>query len=311
MKTLALLLPALFAFSPVYALTFCVNDIATLDAALTLSTAFTAEPITIKIVQGTYSLNANWDYQFAAPTVLEGGYTAQCASRQVNPSNTVIDGQSHEIFLRQRGATPQAMLNVDSITFKNSTDVILVAGGSTDGSLSVTNVRFTQLQGIANNAAVNFGATGGLLNIENVQIDKSTSFDSNFNCVAYVSVYEGAPVLMNHLSADIRGGRDFCVQTGQFGDSDPSLVYISNSIFWSSDDTISKFSFLNTDSSSISIVNSIHRPIAPTSNVTLQNSINAAPAWLDPANGNYRLANSSPAINSGESVVLGGEPATE
>ena len=88
-KTLAVLLPTLFAASSAHALTFCVNDVATLEAALSFSTTFAAEPITIKIVQGTYLASINWNYSFAPPTTIRGGYTAQCASRVVNARSSI------------------------------------------------------------------------------------------------------------------------------------------------------------------------------------------------------------------------------
>lgn len=73
---------------------------AQLQIALTTSTALT-EPAIIKLVQGTYLLSADLDFGLIAPTVLDGGYMAQCATRQVNPANTVIDGQAHRISLKQ------------------------------------------------------------------------------------------------------------------------------------------------------------------------------------------------------------------
>ena len=97
LKKLSTALVALLALSSAHALTLCVNDSASLKSALDVGSIQTATPLTIQIVQSTYLVDADWEYQLSAPTLLEGGYTASCLARQVNPANTVINGQGHAV----------------------------------------------------------------------------------------------------------------------------------------------------------------------------------------------------------------------
>lgn len=121
-KTLALLFPALLACSSAQATTFCVSDVATLENALFFSTVLTAEPTTIKIVQGNYVTTKDWSYSSVRPLTIQGGYTNACAARVVNPANTTVSAPGHTIFLRQIGAIPQAQITIDGITFSNAND---------------------------------------------------------------------------------------------------------------------------------------------------------------------------------------------
>ena len=53
----------------------------------------------IRIVQGTYNGNFIYASTEAYSVTVEGGYTADCASRVVNPENTVLDaGGSGPVF---------------------------------------------------------------------------------------------------------------------------------------------------------------------------------------------------------------------
>jgi hypothetical protein len=206
-KTLALLFPALFAASSAHALTFCVNDVATLEAALSFSTTFAAEPITIKIVQGTY-LASNWDYEFAPQTMIQGGYTAQCASRSVNPINTIINLQGHKMRLAQHGGSSEALLDIEGVTFTNGGNIRLTAGlGSGDGSVKLSKVTLSHLAGGAE-SAINVVADSNTLSLQNVLIDH---LSSSAGCIFYVSSVGGAQVVINHMTADLPIGSDLCM----------------------------------------------------------------------------------------------------
>jgi hypothetical protein len=70
---------------------FCVNNAANLQAALTTAQSNGADD-TIKVVQGTYTGNFTYYSGQGRSIALLGGYTASCASRVINPANTVING---------------------------------------------------------------------------------------------------------------------------------------------------------------------------------------------------------------------------
>jgi predicted outer membrane repeat protein len=77
------------AFS--FGATFCVNNATGLQAALTTA-ASNGEDDTIQIVQGTYEGNFVYASYEANSLSIEGGYDSECASRAVDPENTVLDG---------------------------------------------------------------------------------------------------------------------------------------------------------------------------------------------------------------------------
>jgi hypothetical protein len=147
----------LLALPSAQALTFCVNDVVTFKAAMNLGQFGTDTPLQVKMVQGTYPLDSDAIYFLAAPSSIEGGYTAGCASRVINPNNTSIDiGLGHQLSWIQNLASPEARLSVSGLTFRNSNAPIQLVAGRHDlfsddeeGSLHLSNVRFTQLASLS------------------------------------------------------------------------------------------------------------------------------------------------------------------
>jgi hypothetical protein len=99
------------------AATFCVSDAAGLHTALSQAAA-NGEDDLIKIQQGTYV--GNFVYASYEPNslTLEGGYTAACASRTIDPANTVLDGNGTGnvlVISTDKGAPAK----VDGLTLQN------------------------------------------------------------------------------------------------------------------------------------------------------------------------------------------------
>ena len=91
-----------------------------MQSALTIAVS-NGEDDTIQIVQGTYSGNFIYASAEAYGVSVEGGYTSGCASREVDPANTVPENAA-----MQRGmcwfclAPDQAVgFVVDRLTFRN------------------------------------------------------------------------------------------------------------------------------------------------------------------------------------------------
>jgi hypothetical protein len=98
--SLMLFLTALMSFARPAAATqvFCVSDAAGFKLALAAYLApDRTQDIQIKLVQGTYGMGSVNDFMTADGSHYKlsilGGYTAGCASRTINPINTVYDGQ--------------------------------------------------------------------------------------------------------------------------------------------------------------------------------------------------------------------------
>ncbi len=294
------------------ALTLCVNDVATLKAALDFGQFATGAPLSIKIVQGTYLMDTDLSYAFAAPATIEGGYTAGCSSRVVNPANTTINiGLEHNLHWDQTKASPEARLTVDGITFSNaSTTVSFAAGdyhniGSNDeGSVHLKNLRFTLMTKVAAYAFDN------ALTLENVLIDHLTGVDD----AVYLHSNGGAAIALNHVTVDLKSGQNLEFASGVgTGDTDPFEARVSNSILWSSDGGTG--TFIGALPGSVALFSNVlsKPPLLTGTNVQIDNPINAAPGWINPATGNYHLQTAPPsvAINSGTAIVPGGEPALD
>lgn len=136
----------LLALSSAQAIEFCVNSVALLTSTMSIS-QFQSQPITIKLAQGNYQLTSDFVYQPSTPITIEGGYTANCATRVVNGSNTQIDiGLGHLFEIRQADASPAAQINIDGVVLKHANfGVRLIAGSDGEGSIHLSRVRFTNM----------------------------------------------------------------------------------------------------------------------------------------------------------------------
>ncbi len=97
-----------------YAETFCVSTATELQNALNTTITNTADD-EIQIVQGTYVGNFTYLATEANSLTIKGGYTANCASRKVDATNTVLDGDSNGIVLTLT-STQTADFVVDGVT---------------------------------------------------------------------------------------------------------------------------------------------------------------------------------------------------
>ncbi len=316
-RRLAAFLLGIFVFNSASAVEFCVNDAATLDAAMVVASLINTSAHTIRMRQGTYALTASTNYTFAAPTTVEGGYTAGCAARVVNPTNTVIDiGLGHAFEWRQLTGTPQALISVDGVTFAHANAGLFIQAGqygdfSNDpGSVKFTRVRFTNISVGGAATPVWAIAYNNGITLDNVLIDHVTAADS---CGFKLRAEGGAFMRLNHVTADLAGGDDLCFDDDN--DVDTEIV-IFNSILWNSGAGTSTFSGVLSSGTNVLMANNIsHGHFFTGATPVIQGQLNAAPGWLGPASGNYHLQTAAPlsiAINNGTtSVTYGGEPASD
>jgi hypothetical protein len=132
-----------------WAAEFCVTNASELLSALNIATTNAASNL-IKVVQGTYAGHFTY-YSTAGHSIeLQGGYTAACAGRVVNPANTILDGGGSGRVLYLLTNTNGGNMTVDGFTIQNgSTD----AGGGisansnsdsvTSGDITLTNNTIT------------------------------------------------------------------------------------------------------------------------------------------------------------------------
>jgi len=79
-------------------ITTCVSDETGFQNALTTAQSNTKSDI-IMVQQGTYTGNFTYSSGETKDIKLFGGYTSSCTSREINPSNTVLDGNNIERVL--------------------------------------------------------------------------------------------------------------------------------------------------------------------------------------------------------------------
>ncbi|MEP6881795.1 MAG: choice-of-anchor Q domain-containing protein, partial [Dokdonella sp.] len=301
-------------FASAHATDFCVDNVTLLKAALSVG-EFQSAPYKIKIEQGTYLMNADSSINFSAQTTIEGGYTVNCAARVVDAANTVIDiGQPHSVYWHQDTSSPEAQLNLDGMTFRNASTVGFFAGAhnqfhSNDpGSIDIRNTRLTQIYPNTIEIPVAAGAHAGPVSFENVQVDHVST---SGGCGIEMLVDEGGALTINHTTADLQAGQDFCLSDNE----DKTAMFIYNSILWSSGGgaTIFRNDGSMNPNTSVAFFNDIYAGQAISGVAIVQNPIFTNPMWIDPANGNYRLKTNpvSPAINTGTTLIAGGEPATD
>ena len=225
---LVLIVTTLFS-PPAHAYEFCVSDASQLQAALSTATT-NGEDNTIRIVQGTYV--GHFVYLSTQPSSLTilGGYTASCASRTIEPENTVLDGQNtgHVLTIGDTSTTDIA-LTIEGVTFQNgiSTGVSLNSGkgsvvirnnvirenvGTYGGGMQVSGFAFVSVLGnfFLTNGANGYG--GGLRIDGNGQVEvmiMENVFSGN-NVTAYgggglvVGIEASAPLvsIVNNLFAN-------------------------------------------------------------------------------------------------------------
>jgi parallel beta-helix repeat protein len=109
-----------------YAATFCVTTPEELQIAMATA-ASNGEDDEVQVVQGTYVSNFVFVSAEGFTLSIEGGYTAGCASRVVDPANTVIDANSSGNVLILVGNSVADFV-IDGLTVQN--------GNATDSSKS-------------------------------------------------------------------------------------------------------------------------------------------------------------------------------
>ncbi len=298
----------------------CVSNAAQLQVAFILG-ANQSQPFTIKLSQGTYALPAETSVVFPAPITLLGGYTANCASRVVNPDNTVIDlggGAGTGLSFSQPSASPQAGIALDGLTITHGRYLSLRAGqyhyiGSNDsGDVTITRSHIRNL-GIPgdNMTPAEFFAYSGNVLLENVLIDAIVEADI-LNCSVELGMQNDGRASLNYVTANLSNGHDLCFNPGPSGGSHQFDIY--NSIVWASDGTLSS---IRGDSLSygtglaVNIGSSILRAYLGPGSVNSSNNLNVNPKWVDPTNANYHLQVVSPAVNSGSVIDPLGLPSTD
>jgi len=290
---------------------YCADSFASLQDALQRAKT---SPLNIQVVQGTYhiSVGSGSGWPLAAGVNLRGGYTAGCASRDIELGNTVITG---DFTLRPRGnltiegLTWHALLDIEHDTqfvgdpdFPSGGRITISrsgflngssSGGASGGGINVSwdsdgdddgaTIRIVDSV-VADNDVL---GAGGAINLNTYNDDDGLSFELVNDTV----VDNGG----NGIDADFSGGG--------------GILYIDNTIAYGNSQG-SHHDLVVTGTSFFSLINddigtrSYPAPFIPPVGLT------STDPKLD---AQYRPieAPPSPVINTGSSNVRGGLPATD
>lgn len=259
---------------------------------------------TVKVVQGTYLVGNQLGGTFASypnsvTFSIKGGYTAGCASRTVNPANTVIDGNDQANSGFGFSMYGDANAFIEGLTFTRfdgsgwpAFHVGLDVGSSNIARFTIRHCRFTRSAGtsivrmngpemrfinnlVADNLPVGTGRAGVLLEY------------------AY-EAGSGAIVTNNTIATNSGSGLRLLDYDGQVG---VRLSEITNNILWNNvaDLDLGEFDpFINPIFVEGNVVED-YTGVLPlgSSNQT------GNPQFVNLAGSNYRLSLTSPAVNSG------------
>lgn len=286
------------------------------------------QPYIIHVQQGTYQFTVDIDAEYPPnilqqPTYIQGGYRGPACTggRDIDYRKTVLDLGGHALALRQFNTSLSSdRLQVEDLTIQNASNVDFDSGfyngttcplcADTPGRMVLQDLHVTGVQDHFEVYPVK-----STLTMTNVVLDHLGH--PGDNCQVLLWLANDLTANLNHVTADLSGGRNFCVDLAWNGDVQFNLV---NSIVWSSDGSAGK------------IKGSHIAPATSPIDVTLDHSIYAFdaggfgsvstvdiggfnstvnPQWNNPAAGDYGLKVSSPAVDSGTTAVSGGEPATD
>jgi len=315
---LLLLLCGILPLPAARAATVCVTNAGTLAAALDL---YDVQPdgstLTIKMVKGTYAIGGalgahhHTSYPRSVGLKLLGGYTAGCASRDLNPVNTVIDGLGQ--------ATAHLGVTVHG-----------------DAGILIEGVTFTRLVGAdPYHAAISLGLDIGTSDTSTIEVRHSRFVANTARRIVYLA---GAQMrFTNNLVVQntVQPGVDSAAVYGWYTyDADSMVVATNNTIADNSGPGLQVSTSIHSDSGRVSeVADNILRGNAgadlvltdfdTTANLLLvyfnmigttsgyapdASNLASDPRFVDAAGGNYRLQSNSPAINSGAYFQTWGFP---
>jgi PKD repeat protein len=196
---------SLFLVSAAQAATFCVSNAAGLHNALSQAASNGEEDI-IQIVQGTYVGNFIYASTEAFGVTIEGGYTAGCTSREVDPANTVLDGDAAGNVLVLSCPDHSVEFVVDGVTLQNGNVSYPYYGGglfakTDNGEITLTN------NTIAGNSGSGVYVHGDITgNGSTVTLTNNTIAGNSGGVYAYGYRYSSTITLTNNTIAGNSGG---------------------------------------------------------------------------------------------------------
>lgn len=254
---------------------------------------------TIKVVQGTYAVGNALGTLYQPPDYVSvkllGGYTAGCASRTINPANTVIDAQNVGGSATGFQLYGDTVVLIEGLTFTRFRGgVLTLLNLDIDDDQSTQEIRHCRIINSAGNIAVWFSGAKMILSNTLVAGNTLAGADAVAVYVQYTDGSDSAFAGNNNTIANNSGGSGLHVQT--IGTSF-RLGEITNNIIWGNGlFDLDLLAFFYTGNS-MSVHNNLYGTMLGTP-IPADNVV-GNPLFANAAAGDYSLALISPAINNG------------
>jgi parallel beta-helix repeat protein len=289
-------------FGDVCTVTYCVTNSFEFRDALTMAAGNGMNDV-IKLVQGTYGI-LYWDSFYYESSqsyslAIKGGYSSGCSSRELNPGNTVLEGESiagvhsRVITLYNEGALSFNKIIVEGVTIKNGLvqpiewESVCGAGifiNSNSSIILMDNVIKDNTGG-----GICVYSVSGKVTLSNNVIANNNDANSGGITVYSSGVID---IINNTITEDD--------SSGIYLDVD-NMVNIYNNIIWDNDAASGGSIFIEYNSvGTVNVYNNVLDSVQAYESFTNEgNNINEDPLFADAINGDYHLLTCSPAINAG------------
>ncbi len=252
----------------------------------------------IQLVQGTYNLADTLGLSLLYQSTngnrlyLRGGYVAgtNCASRVLDPGNTIITG----------GGLSKAQVNISG-----NNDMLVEgigiesmpwgAGFGVDGDSTVNlHMHHCLARNIINSSGLKTLTVSGH-GSSSLHFDNNLVYGNQTSTGEVLYIYtDGKAYANNNTITDNSGGLLF------LGGASATVMLAANNILWNN----GSFDFKTTNTSvSPTLSHTIYATSFGPFFDDLTNKNNISPQFVDPAQHNYRLPDSSPAVNAGASSI--------
>jgi hypothetical protein len=226
----------LIFYSKSYGAIFCVDQSSELYDALS-TTANNGENDEIQIVQGNYPGNFIYASNESFDLSIKGGYTPGCTSREINPSNTILDGGERSNVLALTEPDNAVNFSVDALTLQHGKVHDTEGGGlfvkTNRGSFELLNSK------IINNHTGTYGNGGGLyVNCSIVEIINNIISDNSTYTLGHGSgVYIFCRMLnfvnntlIGNSTGNYSAGGGLYVRLSSYNSEDATINIINNTI---------------------------------------------------------------------------------
>jgi PKD repeat protein len=303
--------------------THCVTNSEEFQAALTIAESNGVNDV-IQLEQGTYSPSErnplgpalggfNYESDQGRYLVIKGGYTSECGTREINPNNTVVDGESTNfledgavLYLEDTSSSEYAGFVVDGITFQN--------GHSNSSSIKVAGLEIYSRRGkifLTNNIVLNNAGGSGIYILPESYGGSGTAEIVLINnmITGNTATYEGGGIHLNggtiRLINNTITGNSVTYAFGYGGGAyleNASLLDVYNNIIRGNDanyggDIYGDLPYSGT-------LNLYHNDYNPSKTWGIYpdnqaGNIDADPLFVNPSAGDYHLSSGSPAVDNG------------